>query len=268
MNFSNSNFSFKDLRDCALITKNGTKIPVAIDYIETTADTFPKFEGHITGTAKVSYRCLYDIRNDDEIPRNLYRDLLNSTYGMSSSHIPEIKNVIFNDPATIVFWEDGTKTVVKCQDGDEFDPEKGLAMAIAKKAYGNKGSYCNKLKKWLPKEEPVDTDHILRLADLSGTNLGSEFLASFKKGISDALDIIFKGTKCTSNDNDASSKKHMTFREEASKLHPERVKPIYVGGVLGCPRDIDTCPYILGACGNNCRDCWDREIPDELMNND
>lgn len=62
---------------------------------------------------------------------------------------PEIKNVIFNDPATIVFWADGTKTVVKCQEGDEFDPEKGLTMAIVKKVYGNKGSYCNVIKKWV-----------------------------------------------------------------------------------------------------------------------
>lgn len=62
--------------------------------------------------------------------------------------IPEIKDVIFNDPATIVLWSDSTKTVVKCQEGDEFDPEKGLTMAIAKKAYGNKGSYCNVIKKW------------------------------------------------------------------------------------------------------------------------
>lgn len=61
---------------------------------------------------------------------------------------PEIKDVIFNDPATIVFWTDGTKTVVKCQEGDEFDPEKGLTMAIVKKVYGNKGSYCNEIKKW------------------------------------------------------------------------------------------------------------------------
>jgi hypothetical protein len=63
----------------------------------------------------------------------------------------KIKNVIFNDPATIVFWTDGTKTVVKAQDGDVFDPEKGLAMAISKKAFGNKGNYCNELKRWLPK---------------------------------------------------------------------------------------------------------------------
>ena len=65
----------------------------------------------------------------------------------------KIKNVIFNDPATIVFWSDGSKTVVKCQDDDWFDPEKGLTMAISKKALGNKGNYCNELKKWLPKEK-------------------------------------------------------------------------------------------------------------------
>ena len=275
MNFSNSNFSFKDLRDCTLITKNGTKIPVTIDYIETTANTFPKFEGHITGTARVSYRCLYDIRNDAEVDKYCYNDVIatrnfiNSIYGINSSHIPEIKNVIFNDPATIVFWEDGTKTVVKCQDGDEFDPEKGLAMAIAKKAYGNKGSYCNKLKKWLPKEEPVDTNRSIFVPkDFTFTVDNDKFSKSFKRHLSDAFDIIFKGTKCTSNDNNVPSKKRMTFREEAAKLHPERVKPIYVGGVLGCPRDIETCPYILGACGNNCRDCWDREIPEELMGNE
>lgn len=60
----------------------------------------------------------------------------------------EIKDVIFNDPATIVFWADGTKTVVKCQEGDVFDPEKGLAMAIAKKVYGNKHDYYDPFKKW------------------------------------------------------------------------------------------------------------------------
>ena len=63
-----------------------------------------------------------------------------------------IKNVIFNDPATIVYWEDGTKTVVKAED-ELFDPEKGLAMAIAKKYLGNKGNYYDIFRKWLPKEE-------------------------------------------------------------------------------------------------------------------
>ena len=63
----------------------------------------------------------------------------------------EIKNVIFNPPATIVFWTDGSKTVVKTQNGEEFDPEKGLSMAIAKKHFGNKGNYFEVIKKWTEK---------------------------------------------------------------------------------------------------------------------
>lgn len=65
---------------------------------------------------------------------------------------PSIKNVIFNDPATIVLWADGTKTIVKSSVNDIYDPEKGLAMAIAKKCLGNKGNYYETFKKWLPKE--------------------------------------------------------------------------------------------------------------------
>ena len=64
-----------------------------------------------------------------------------------------IKNVIFHDPATIVVWSDGEKTVVKTQNGEEFDPEKGIAMAIAKRMFGNTGSYFNEIKKWLPETE-------------------------------------------------------------------------------------------------------------------
>lgn len=66
---------------------------------------------------------------------------------------PQIENVIFNDPATIVFWLDGSKTVVKCQPGDTFSKELGLAMAICKKVYGNKGNYNDVFKKWVPQDE-------------------------------------------------------------------------------------------------------------------
>lgn len=68
--------------------------------------------------------------------------------GMGQHSTIQIKDVIFNDPATIVLWNDNTKTVVKAAN-EEFDPEKGLAMAIAKKFFGNKGNYYNNLKKWL-----------------------------------------------------------------------------------------------------------------------
>lgn len=64
----------------------------------------------------------------------------------------KIEKVIFNNPATIVFWKDGTKTVVKAH-GEKYDPEKGLAMAIAKKYFGNEGNYFNNLRPWLDAEK-------------------------------------------------------------------------------------------------------------------
>lgn len=65
--------------------------------------------------------------------------------------IDQIDRVIFNDPATIIYWKDGEKTVVKAQN-ESFDPEKGFAMAIAKYALGNKGNFNDVLKKYLPVE--------------------------------------------------------------------------------------------------------------------
>lgn len=59
----------------------------------------------------------------------------------------KIRRVIFNDPATIVMWEDGTKTVVKANN-EPFDKEKGLVMAICKKVYGNKGNFNNVFKQY------------------------------------------------------------------------------------------------------------------------
>lgn len=67
-----------------------------------------------------------------------------------------IKKAYFNDPVTVVLWADGTKTIVRCGEDDIYDPEKGLAMAISKKALGNKGNYYNTFKKYLPDEKVDD----------------------------------------------------------------------------------------------------------------
>ena len=77
----------------------------------------------------------------------LHHIYANNYLNFPSNNIPEVKKVIFNDPATIVYWKDGTKTVVKCQKGDYFDPEKGFAMAFLKKCWGNKGNFNDKLRK-------------------------------------------------------------------------------------------------------------------------
>lgn len=78
---------------------------------------------------------------------------------------PRIKKVIFNYPATIVLWNDGTKTVVKDEragtvyakalfteftkkdiEGAHAWREAGLLNAICKKAYGN--GYIDEVRKW------------------------------------------------------------------------------------------------------------------------
>ena len=77
-------------------------------------------------------------------------------------YLPEIKNVKFNGPATIAFWADGTKTVVKCQGGDDYSEEVGLAMCIVKKAFGNTSKYNDIFKKWCPSyESETDADDYL-----------------------------------------------------------------------------------------------------------
>lgn len=88
-----------------------------------------------------------DIKSIDELWPSL--DLMRKRDG------EKIKKVIFNDPVTVVLWNDGTKTIVKCE-GEEFDPEKGLAMAIAKKYLGtnkNRSNYYDAFKKWIPENK-------------------------------------------------------------------------------------------------------------------
>lgn len=101
--------------------------------------------------AKIRYRSQvmevleeeYDFRND-EIKLTCRRPLglpYNPIGEQPDPRAFEIEKVIYNDPATIVLWNDGTKTVVKCQRFDVYDPQVGFLMCIAKKAYGNGGKF-------------------------------------------------------------------------------------------------------------------------------
>ena len=124
-----------------------------------------------------------DIKATEELAKRY----LNSIYGKKPRLVPRIKNVIFNDPATIVFWSDNTKTVVKAQN-EPFDPEKGLAMAICKRALGNEGNYYNEIKKWLPKEK--NETIIGKVITSEATNDGILVTAEVVDGI--FKDEIFK----------------------------------------------------------------------------
>lgn len=98
----------------------------------------------------------------DILAENYINNLLNSGYTTSinnSNKMPQIKDVKFNGPATIVFFDDNTKVVIKCNDTDIFDPEKAVMICVLRKALGMSGS---QFKKWVGKwtkayEEPTET---------------------------------------------------------------------------------------------------------------
>lgn len=53
-------------------------------------------------------------------------------------YMPRIREVMFNDPATICWFEDNSKTVAIAGHGDKYDKETGLAICMLKRVLGNK----------------------------------------------------------------------------------------------------------------------------------
>lgn len=72
-----------------------------------------------------------------------------------------IKKIIYNAPATIVFWNDNTKTISKCDTNDNYNPETGLLLCVMKKLYGN-DTIHSLLKDW---SSPRNFD-VVTLADV------------------------------------------------------------------------------------------------------
>lgn len=102
--------------------------PIArVKSIEELKDTTTK---SINPTAKIS---------DNTISKDV---MSHKNDGIYHVHFNEAKGV------TVVVWNDGTKTIVKCQNNEFFDAEKGLALCYMKKALGNKSNFNDVLKRW------------------------------------------------------------------------------------------------------------------------
>ena len=63
-----------------------------------------------------------------------------------------VEKVIYQNPATVVFWSDGTKTTTKAEKGDEYNPTAGLAICYMKKMLGN-AKACDEMVRWLPNSD-------------------------------------------------------------------------------------------------------------------
>lgn len=104
--------------------------------------------------------------------------------------VPDVDRIIFNPPATIVFWDDGTKTVVKCMEDQPYEKYAGFAMACMKKMFGSTSrakaimSECDmdNLKPVVetkPKPEPKKTEQKQKTIDVK--DLVEAFVAGIKQ---------------------------------------------------------------------------------------
>lgn len=123
------------------------------------------------------------------------KDILNTRYGVAT--LPKnnaenpIEKVIFNPPATIVFWKSGEKTVVKTRGDDLFTPERGLAMAICKHYLcdicGLK-RYDGIFNKYVPEEEgKPNASQAVASNSVQYDGLSRALGAAFMSGVFDAL---------------------------------------------------------------------------------
>lgn len=168
----------------AYLNCDGTIIPIKIDQIDWYVDDI-KMVCTLPSVIETPYHeyCRKDTNMTNAI--NAMLNGSNSPVRRKNDPIG-IKNVIFNPPATIVFWTDNTKTVVKAGEYDIYDPEKGIAMAITKKVLGNQGNYYNEVRKWLDKyEEPVYGGDFLAGGIIDNESIGhaiQKAFASFVRG--------------------------------------------------------------------------------------
>lgn len=84
--------------------------------------------------------------------------------------IPDIDNIIFSGPATIVFWTDGTKTVVKAMAGEKIERYAGFAAACMKKMFGSTSrakSIMNELATDQPVSKKKTKEHDVLVPDLT-----------------------------------------------------------------------------------------------------
>lgn len=106
----------------------------------------------------------------------------------------QINRVIYNDPYTIVLWSDDTKTIVKCQEGDTYNPNHGLALCLAKKLYGNTNKFNDVIKDHLV--DDLCDDKLERLKNahevqgIRGNWNYDEYMFGLYNGLELALSIL------------------------------------------------------------------------------
>lgn len=179
----------------AVLDINGTKYTIGvsnIDHTRSSVDEIEKIEFKGEVLAEQTNANTYRYHNGCWPKIDPYIPHATPAYGntLDMDIRDNIKEVIFNDPATIIYWKDGTKTVVKVQEGETFDEEKGLAMAIAKKVFGNKGNFNEVFKEYV-KNKPEKKE------ETAEDNRGKEGKWIVEENEDDRYNTIMKKVSCS-----------------------------------------------------------------------
>ena len=106
---------------------------------------------------------------------NIFYDKNNVSYKLSTctaEETPEernkrlrglVKKVILNGDVTVVLWNDGTKTIVRRDKNDVYDPEKAILACMAKKLYENTGIFNEVIEDTMEKRSFSDKVLLQRL---------------------------------------------------------------------------------------------------------
>lgn len=128
-------------------------------------DELPKIEEEKskmeTNTNSKTRKTIYR-NNNDILSSCVYLDEFLNDYMATPKF--DLKDIKISGPATIAFWTDGSKTIVKCQKADQYDAEKGIIMAVCK---GLLLKY-NANKDWakifdIPYSDEIDVEKVIGL---------------------------------------------------------------------------------------------------------
>lgn len=106
-----------------------------------TTITINGFNTHVSEDSfKIENEFVNDLTSNLDIDNAIYGVVTPTGFKLLSKrdlykeHLP--KKVIVSGPCVISFWNDGTKTISRCHDGDEMDVRTGILL--------------NAIKKWMP----------------------------------------------------------------------------------------------------------------------
>ena len=82
---------------------------------------------------------------------------------------------------------------MKCSEKDVFDPEKGLAMAVAKRCGGNNGSYYKEIRHWVEKSGKKYPGKPYTESSSGENDALKKYIAQAKNSYEAALEAAAKG---------------------------------------------------------------------------